>query len=138
MRLSKRRRATIAEMNMTPMIDIVFLLLIFFMTVSQVSEVNKVQLSLPKLEGSDDQRPATVTLNVNADGEMIVGGYRMSLGEVLAVVSTQLQKVGDDPGKLQVVIRADERSESKPVNEVVSALGRMQITKVRIAVQTDA
>lgn len=137
MRLSKRRRATIAEMNMTPMIDIVFLLLIFFMTVSQVSEVNKVQLSLPKLEGSDDQRPATVTLNINADGDMIVGGRAMSLGELLGVVSTELQKVGDDPSRLHVVIRADERSESRPVNQVVSALGRMQITKVRIAVQTD-
>ena len=58
MRLSKRRRDTLAIMDMTPMIDIVFLLLIFFMTVSQVSEINKIQLSLPKLEGSDDQRPA--------------------------------------------------------------------------------
>ena len=138
MRLSKRRRATIAEMNMTPMIDIVFLLLIFFMTVSQVSEVNKEQLSLPKLEGSDDQQPATVTLNINSDGVMIVGGRELSLGELLTVVSTELQRVGDDPGRLHVVIRADERSESKPVNQVVSALGRMQITKVRIAVQTDA
>lgn len=137
MRLSKRRRSTIAAMNMTPMIDIVFLLLIFFMTVSQVSEINKVQLSLPKLTGSDDQKPATVTINVDATGQIIVGGRIVELGDLLAMVSSELQRVGDDPAMLHIVIRADENSEARPVNQVVSALGRMQITRVRIAVQSE-
>ena len=43
-------------MNMTPMIDIVFLLIIFFMTVNQVTEVSKERLSLPQVKGGEDQR----------------------------------------------------------------------------------
>ena len=137
MRLSKRRRETIAAMDMTPMIDIVFLLLIFFMTVSQVSEINKVQLSLPKLKGTDDQKPAVITLNIDATGQMILSGRNVTLGEVLAAVSNELRRLGDDPSRLTIVLRTDERSESRPVNQVVSALGRMQVTKVRLAVQSE-
>ena len=61
MRLSRRRRSTTARMNMTPMIDVVFLLNIFFITVAQVSEVNNVRLELPRQQGSDDQKPSVLT-----------------------------------------------------------------------------
>ena len=84
-------------MNMTPMIDIVFLLLIFFMTVSQVSEINKVQLDLPKLTGSADQKPSTITLNVDQQGQLILSGRNVGLGELIAAVSDELRRVGDDP-----------------------------------------
>ena len=138
MKLSKHRHATIAAMDMTPMIDIVFLLLIFFMTVSQVSEINKVRLSLPKLEGSDDQKPAVVTLNIDASGQMIMSGRNVTLGDVITAVSDELRRLGDDPSRLTFVLRADERSESRPVNQVISALGRMQVKKVRLAVQSES
>jgi biopolymer transport protein ExbD len=138
MKLTRHRRPTIAIMDMTPMIDIVFLLLIFFMTVSQVSEINKVQLSLPKLEGSDEQKPAVITLNIDASGQMILSGRNVSLGEVISAVADELRRLGDDPSRLTFVLRTDERSESRPVNQVISALGRMQVSKVRLAVQSES
>ena len=79
----------------------------------------------------------TVTINVDATGQIIVGGRIVELGDLLAMVSSELQRVGDDPAMLHIVIRADENSEARPVNQVVSALGRMQITRVRIAVQSE-
>ena len=42
---------------MTPMIDVTFLLLIFFMTVSQVSKLNREQLELPRQQGTEEQQP---------------------------------------------------------------------------------
>ena len=57
MRLCKRRRPTKVAMNMTPMIDVTFLLLIFFMTVSQVSKLNREQLELPRQQGTEEQQP---------------------------------------------------------------------------------
>lgn len=135
MRLSKHRRATIAEINMTPMIDIVFLLIIFFMTVTQVSELNKERMELPKLPGAEDQKPTTLTVNVNAEGDLIVSGKQVSVAQLLTYVSVELAKVGDDPSRLTLVLRADERGDCQTVNQVVSALGRLQINRVRIAVQ---
>ena len=120
---------------MTPMIDIVFLLIIFFMTVSQVSEINKERLELPKLQGFEDQKRTSLTVNVDQAGEIIVSGNRITLGELLTFVSLELAKVGDDPGRLTIVIRADERGTSRTVNQIVTALARLEIKKVRIAVE---
>jgi biopolymer transport protein ExbD len=55
MRLTKHRRVTRADMNMTPMIDIVFLLIIFFMTVSQVHCVPVDHLLHDRVSGFRDQ-----------------------------------------------------------------------------------
>jgi len=135
MRLSKHRRATISEMDMTPMIDIVFLLIIFFMTVTQVSELNRERLELPKLPGAEDQKQTTLTVNVDADGDIVVSGNRVSMAQLLSLVSIELAKLGDDPQRLTVVLRADERGDCRTVNQLVNSLGRLQITRLRIAVQ---
>jgi biopolymer transport protein ExbD len=122
-------------MNMTPMIDITFLLIIFFITVSQVSEVNRVQLELPKLKGSDDQLESNVTINVDQSGQVIVSGNKVSVPGLIAMVGKELARVGNEPSRLTIVIRADERGTSKTVNEIVTELARIQITRVRIAVE---
>jgi len=135
MRLSKRKRETRAAMNMTPMIDIVFLLIIFFMTVTQVSKINREQVELPQLQGAEDQKPMTLTVNVDRDGTIVVSGNQVTTSRLLAIVSRELAKVGDDPNRLTVVLRADRRGTSRVVNEIVKSLARLQITRVRIAVE---
>ncbi len=135
MRLTKRRRNTRPEMDMTPMIDIVFLLIIFFMTVTQVSKLNKEQLELPKLKGSEDQKPSVLTINVTAGGEIVISGRTYSLSDFVSLVNRELRRVGDDPSRLSIVIRADQRSTSGGVNSVVTALTKLQVTRVRIAVE---
>jgi biopolymer transport protein ExbD len=122
-------------MDMTPMIDIVFLLLIFFMTVSQVSEINKERLELPQLKGSEDQQPTTVTVNVTEAGAIVVSGNELSMPELVALVGDQLGSVGDDPSRLTIVLRADRRGTSRAVNEVITRLSQLGVTQVRIAVE---
>ncbi|MDA1050037.1 MAG: biopolymer transporter ExbD [Planctomycetota bacterium] len=135
MRLTKRRRNTRPEMDMTPMIDIVFLLIIFFMTVTQVSKLNKEQLELPKLKGTEDQKPSVVTVNVTEVGAIVVSGRTLAIGEFVSLVNRELRRVGDDPKLINIVIRADQRGASAGVNSVVSALNKLQIRRVRIAVE---
>jgi biopolymer transport protein ExbD len=135
MRLTKRRRTTNPRINMTPMIDIVFLLIIFFMTVSQVSEVNRENLELPVQAGAEDQKPAVLTINFVQDGSMIVGGVTYDLPGVISLIADELARVNDDPTRLTVVLRGDRRGSSGAVNDVVEALTSMDIRKVRIPVQ---
>ncbi|HRX77729.1 MAG TPA: biopolymer transporter ExbD [Pirellulaceae bacterium] len=135
MRLTKRRRNTRPEMDMTPMIDIVFLLIIFFMTVTQVSKLNKEQLELPKLQGTEDQKPSVLTVNVSETGEIRISGRTLSSGEFVSLVNRELRRVGDDPNLLGIVIRADQRGASAGVNDIVEALNKLQIKRVRIAVE---
>ena len=74
MRLSKRRRSTRANVDITPMIDVVFLLLIFFITVSQMSQSQNDPVQLTRLSGSIDQEPTLLTINIRQGGEIVVGG----------------------------------------------------------------
>ena len=134
MRLSKRRHTSTAAMNMTPMIDIVFQLLIFFMTVSQVSKANKEQMELPKLKGTQDQIAATVTINVNAAGEVIVSGNRWTVAELVSHLADEIERHGNDPTQFNIVLRVDRRRECRIANEIITALSKLQVTRVRMAV----
>ena len=123
------------SLNMTPMIDIVFLLIIFFMTVSQVSKVNKERLQLPIQAGSDEQKPAVVTVNVNDVGDVIVSGRLVNVPQLVGLVGDELARVGNDPSRVNVVLRADARGNSQTVNEIVTALAQLEVTRIRIAVE---
>ena len=136
MRLARHRRTTRPGFNMTPMIDIVFLLIIFFMTVTQVSEVNKEQLDLPKLKGSEDQRPTVLTVNITADGDILISGKTIDFSTLVSLVESEKLRLGD-ARLLTVNLRTDQRGTSRTTNEVVKTLGELNIRKVRIAVETE-
>jgi len=135
MRLTKHKRKTLGGMNMTPMIDIVFLLLIFFITVTQITKINKERMELAKQKGSIDQKPTNLTINITQDGAVVISGREMTVPELIVQVGKELQRVGDDPSLITVSIRADQRGDSSSVNEVVSALENLNIKKVMIAVE---
>ncbi len=135
MRLSKRRAATRVSMNMTPMIDIVFLLIIFFMTVTQVSEINRERMELPQQAGSEDQKPAILTINIDKTGQILIAGVIYELSDMIAMIADELVRLNDDPSRLTVVMRADQRTTCRVPNEVINALTRLQIHRVRVAVQ---
>ena len=120
---------------MTPMIDIVFLLIIFFMTVTQVSKINKEQLPLPQQKGAEDQQEANITVNVNRDGQVIVSGNQYSVPQLVFMIDEEFRRVDRDARRMTIVLRVHQKAASKTANEIVSSLGRLGITKVTIAVQ---
>jgi biopolymer transport protein ExbD len=138
MRLNKSLHRKKMEINMTPMIDVVFQLLIFFMTCSQVSEANRDPLELPVLPGSTDSAQEDVIINISAAGEMRIGGEAVSILQIVnQCTSVAKASPAGDVTAITVVIRADRRVIARPVNEIVSALTKLGITRVRIAVQTE-
>jgi len=136
MRLAKSKASGALTMNMTPMIDVVFLLLIFFMTVSQVSQINRLRLELPQQSGTLDQGQTSLTINVGDDGQIFVGADATSIAGMVEAVLEQMTAVNNDPQRMTVVIRADRRGASRAVNQVVAALSQLGIQKVRVAVES--
>lgn len=135
MKLSKKHVRHTKGMDITPMIDIVFLLLIFFITVTQVSETNREQLALPQLQGSEDQKRTSLVVNVNAAGEIIVAGQPIALSDMAFLVNEELNNVGNAPGLVTVVVRIDRRATCETANNIVKQLASQGISKVRLAVQ---
>jgi len=121
--------------NMTPMIDIVFLLIIFFMTVSQITRTVDHPVELPRVvEGTSESVTAMVTINLNEEGSVIVAGKELTQQEVVSALKKRMEKMDNDPDRIQIQIRCDRRCLSKNVNQLVNRLSSMGFRKVRCAV----
>ena len=133
MRLSKRSGSRLLRMNMTPMIDIVFLLLIFFMTVTQASRAKEEQF--PQQEGSRDKETSSLTINIRQDGQLVMLGRVLQLDRLLALVNEELSRVDNDPRRINIELRVDQRGESRAANQVAKSLEQLNIKRVSFAVQ---
>ena len=135
MKLSKRKKRDGVDVDMTPMIDVVFLLLVFFMTISQISEIKKEKLDLPELQGTQDQLPSSITVNVNEKGQILVAQGTVSINQLGNLMQKELAKVNQQADLLRIVLRADEKAKCQTVNQVINRLSQLQIKRIRIAVQ---
>ncbi|MBA2113429.1 ExbD/TolR family protein [Bremerella alba] len=135
MKLSKKRVRHTKGMDITPMIDIVFLLLIFFITVSQVSETNREKLELPELKGAKDQKKTSLVVNINKAGEIVVAGNPVQLADIAFLVGNELEANGGDAAMVTVVVRVDQKATCEVPNALVKQLASQGISKVRLAVQ---
>ena len=122
MRLPRRIRASSLGFNMTPMIDVVFQLIIFFLVSSHLAkQESQLQLPLPTANSGskqiEDNLPR-LTINVLADGTLLMLGHRVP-GEELAVrLRDKLIDAGPD---LQVRIRSDREAPYRLVEPVMLA-----------------
>ncbi len=138
MRLSKTKRDHSLGIDMTPMIDIVFLLIIFFMTVSQITRVVDQPMSLPNVNyGAGNPTPTTVTINIDHSGALIVSGKRFSLDRTIKTLQNKLTKSANDPSRIKIEIRCDRRCPSRFVNQLISQLSEIGFTQIRAAVSGD-
>ena len=104
---------------MTPMIDVTFLLLIFFMTVNQMSKMNKEAMPLPTLKGTQDQSDGSLTINVNREAEIVVSAKSVTVPELIGLVTETLAANNNDPQQVTIVLRAHRDGDCRTVNEVV-------------------
>lgn len=122
--------------NMTPMIDVVFQLIIFFLLSSHLSQnENNLPLPLPKADSGrqdegDQDRPR-VTINVLLDGTMLLAGTPVSLADLPARLQDRVKHFG--PG-MEVRIRADRSVPYRHVEPVMLACMQAGIREVGYAV----
>lgn len=120
---------------MTPMIDIVFLLIIFFMTVSQITRTIDYPLPLPRVvEGDQNTVTASITINLNRDGKIIIGGKELTLSNTISAIERQLKKSDNNPDRIKIQIRCDRNCECRHVTQLLKSLSNLGFTNVRSAV----
>ncbi len=115
---ARKRIRDHAEIDMAPLIDMVFLLLIFFMctaTMSQVDLTPDVALPVaPRAQVPEDMRDRG-TINILPDKRLMLSGQYLSEKELLAIMK---QKVAENP-HIKVYLRADK---SVPYSSVKTVL----------------
>lgn len=136
MRLSRVRRSSGIGMNMTPMIDIVFLLIIFFMTVSQITQSLDHPIDLPDVgDGGQKLETVSITVNVDDEGQMIVAGDTWQMPKLINAIKKELQRVQNQPSRMRILVRCDRNCPGKAINELNKQLTALGINRIRVSVQ---
>ena len=128
MRFARRRRDPV-EVNLTPLIDVVFLLLIFFMVSTTFETRQALELELPESVAGVDLELSPVTLVVTEQGRYRLDERELSaaeLGEALAAEAEQARMHG-------LVLEADARAVHADVVRALDQAGTLGIRQVRIA-----
>jgi len=127
-KLKRRRRKKPADckLNMTPMIDVVFLLIIFFMLVTEMSKMEIEAITLPyALKAVDDkegQEKQRIIFNIDKDGKITYMRQRQTPEQVRARLEAAVRtSPRDDMGlpTLAVKIRGDATCEYKYIQDVM-------------------
>ncbi len=120
---------------MTPMIDIVFLLIVFFMTVAQVTRVIDHPVALPNVAaGAETGKSTSVTLNVANDGKLIVAGKVYSMKRVANILQSRVNPSHGQTDHIEIEIRCDRQCSSDHVNRIIGKLADLGFQYVKIAV----
>ncbi len=120
--------------NMTPMIDVVFLLIIFFLVSSHLAkQETQVKLELPRAASGEETvpEPPHVTLNIKSDGQWMWGNRPVSKSRLVELLKQRRAAVG---GPLIVRIRGDVQVPYRRVEPVLRACARSGVREVRFAV----
>ena len=108
--------------NMTPMIDVVFLLIIFFLVSSHLAQrESRIELDLPVATKGQDDVPndsKRIIVNVLPSGSILIGG-REVLPESLAQLFTT--KAGSNPEDVQIRIRGDRNVTYDKVSPIMKS-----------------
>jgi biopolymer transport protein ExbD len=135
------------KMDMTPMIDVVFQLIIFFMLVTDMSQQDLAELKLPvaQMATKDETEEGRMVINVLKDGEIeIKRQHYATLDDAAAVDAlrgylarevAKGKKEADGTSERAQLIRADEHTEFKHIQKVMRICGEngIRVYKIHLA-----
>ncbi len=140
MRFGRRAHAErMRSIEITPMIDVVFLLIIFFMATARFAEVTRADLDLPRERGEQQETSdeAGIVVNIEANGQIIVGQRDVTLEELDTLVLDEISRLrGRNPELLKLMIRADRNCDSARLNQIVVRLQKIGVGAARLATET--
>ena len=131
-RRRRHRRGALSEINVTPLVDVMLVLLIVFMISAPLLTVG-VPLELPKTEASaipDQSEPLTVS--VWADGTVFIQEQETPF----AALAPRLVAMADGATERPIYVRADGRASYETVAQVMAALATSGFTSINLLTET--
>lgn len=133
MNLRPGHKEETVEVNLTPLIDVVFLLLIFFMVTTTFDRHAKLKVSLPESSAKITQQQSDpLVLSIDAKGNYFIND-RQVVNQSLDTLKRALQKVIGDNTDMALVLRADANTPHKAVVRAMDAASQLGLSKLSIA-----
>ena len=132
MNLHPRRRQP-PELNLTPLIDVVFLLLIFFMISTTFLSQPAIKLELPEAKHADVVRQAPLVVHVDPAGRVYLNDEPMELPLLQEAIRQKLQEQTDK----SVVLKADSRVSHGAVIRVLDIIKSSGVRKLVVSTRPE-
>ncbi len=134
----KRQNQKEVDVNLTPLIDVVFLLLIFFMVSTTFTDKLELTVSLPEADGTVQLKKSdAIDVVITSSGEYSINGKTL-LNKEITTLKAAISKVSVGESTRPLVITADENAPHKAVVRVMDAAGQLGFKNLSItAVEVD-
>ena len=120
-----------AGIDMSPLIDCVFILLIFFIVTTSFVEETGIEVDKPQAASSAQLEKQSVLIAVTAEGQVVYGGREIGLSGVQPLVRRMLQKE-----EVPVVVQVDQRAQAGLFVRVIDEAKLGGATKVSVATRS--
>lgn len=129
----RRTRSSKYGFDMTPMIDVVFQLMIFFMYTAQFAQVTRTAIDLPDEAGEEQvaHAVAEIVVDIQEDGTYLAEREIVSLDTLIRMVQIELDRA-DSPADVSILIRAHRNCKMVHVNRLATRLADMGVRRVNM------
>jgi biopolymer transport protein ExbD len=128
----RRRRSENLEISITPMIDVVFLLLIFFMVTTTFSRETELQIQLPEAQGQDAAEKNIIEITVDAEGNYYVDRHQV-VNRTLEMLKKAIFEAAKTKEKPTLLIAADANARHQSVISVLDAAKQLELLHITFA-----
>ena len=140
MNFSRRKRPPL-EITLTPMIDVVFLLLIFFMVTTTFSQQSELKISLPEAKGADaEAAEKMIVLTINAEGIYFISGdggsFHQLINQKKETLKRALIQAAGNSRKIPFVISADAKTPHQAVVTALDIASQIGFTRITFATKS--
>jgi biopolymer transport protein ExbD len=131
MRLA-RRRITETHVDLTPMVDVVLLLVVFFMLTTHFARSQQTPMELPQERGQKERQEnrASLVIDLTADGRFVMTGAPTTLQSIVHDVERERAAAGGMP---DIIVRADRTASAAHLNALADTLARAGIRNWKLA-----
>ena len=130
-RSSYQQAADEEDVNVTPLLDIVFIMLIFFIVTSTFVREPGIEVERPDAVTASDRKFAKIIVAVSPDDEIYINKEKVELAEVRILVEDLLRQ---NP-KSTAVVQADRASKSRYLVEVVNQIRAAGVSDVAVSTE---
>ncbi|VAW64355.1 Biopolymer transport protein ExbD/TolR [hydrothermal vent metagenome] len=132
MNLKPERRDDI-DLNLTPLIDVVFLLLIFFMVSTTFEKTAKLKIDLPEASAqATPQVDKKIVIGIDVKGRYYIND-RQLVNTQLKTLKMALLKFAGDNKNIPIVLRADAKTPHQSVVTAMDAASQVGLTRLSIS-----
>jgi biopolymer transport protein ExbD len=119
------------DINITPMLDLAYVLLIIFIVMTTAA-VQGIKVNLPKASDTPSlAKPKTVAITITPDGKIYMDGVLVTLDTLAGKLR---ERKAQDP-QLPVIVRGDEATQYRNVMDVLALLERLDITQLGLVTE---